>query len=141
MMQINRSDDILVWFKGPLLYKVSNGKMKFVFPWNVNQITIKSINSFPIYFWGLKGKREITIHEISHDVKVWNPDEKWKKSVKIGLSEITTENIIEQFQCRLPLELPQMNGLLKYNIDIKPFDLSSLTEIQIPDSICTIPKK
>ena len=61
IMQVNQTEDILVWFKGPLLYKVSNGKMKFVFPWNVNQITVKLINSFPIYFWGFKGKREITI--------------------------------------------------------------------------------
>ena len=141
MNLVNQTDEILVWFKGPILYKTVNGKRKFVFPWNVNKINLSNQTFFPVTFWGIRGSQKLNIEEVSYDVIKWNPDAEWTFINKYSnLDNLDEANIIDAIHQAIPESIEQLNVFNeKTNINFSLPEILDTTKEVIPQSIL-IPK-
>jgi len=137
MREINQSDEVLIWFKGPLLYKNSKSGGKFVFPWNVNKIKLTNQSFFPVSFWGIKGYQKLNIEDIAHDVIKWDADSQWstisKNSDLENFDETAITNAIHQ---AIPESIKTLNIFKeKTNIKFTIPDILDTTKEVIPQSI------
>lgn len=139
LTEINQTEEILVWCKGPICYRASDGELKFIFPWNVKKIVFKNIESFPVSFWGISGSQKLNVEDISNNVLRWNSGEEWSdiinhsalddfddNDVKSHLNELVISEII-------PLRNIINETVIRYNVP-KIIDLKK--EV-IPNSILT----
>jgi hypothetical protein len=134
---VNQTDEILVWFKGPLFYRSSIGEMRFVFPWNVSKIQLKNVSAFPILFWGFKGKQILNIDEVGNDAFKWESGKDWSCITSNSIiNHFNEEEIKNSFVERISTDFPPLNEMVK-NTSIS-YEVPNLTDVskeQIPQSI------
>ena len=137
MKHVNQTEEILVWFKGPILYKTAIGKTKFVFPWNVKKLNLSNQSFFPITFWGIRGSQKLNIEEISFDVIKWNPDSDWTFISKhSNLDNLNQTIIIDAIHQAIPESIEPLNIFKeKTNIKFTIPDILDTTKEVIPQSI------
>jgi hypothetical protein len=136
LKQVNQTDEVLVWFRGPLSYKIFGGKRKFIFPWNVTRINLLNHTLFPVTFWGIKGTQRLKIEDVILDVIKWNPDSQWFLiSKKSNFDNFDETAIINAIHREIPESIDTLN-MLKEKTQIKyiiPEILDTTKEI-IPQS-------
>jgi len=137
MKHINQTEEILVWFKGPILYKTAIGKRKLVFPWNVKKINLSNQTFFPVTFWGIRGSQKLKIEEVSYDVIKWNPDADWTFISKYSnLDNLNQTIIIDAIHQAIPESIEPLNIFKeKTNIKFTIPDILDTTKEVIPQSI------
>jgi len=134
LKHVNQTEEILVWFKGALLYRTSEGERKFVFPWNVNKIKLSTQLSFPITFWGIKGSQKLSIEEINFDVIKWDTDLQWSViSKRSKLENLDEANVINAINQAIPVSIEPLDILKeKTNINYTIPKILDTTKDVIP---------
>ena len=136
MMAVNQTDEIRVWFKGPLFYKASNGKIKFVFPWNVSRITFNGSSAFPVLFWGIKGNARLKFEDVSPDAIKWNADLEWTNVTRSELENFDEKVIETELKNNISTEVSQLQAIKENtNIKFKVPELIDTSKNIIPESI------
>ena len=142
LKQVNQTDEVLVWFRGPVSYKIFGGKRKFVFPWNVTRINLLNHTFFPVTFWGIKGTQRLKIEDVILDVIKWNPDSQWFLiSKKSNFDNFDETAIINAIHREIPVSIETLT-MLKEKTQIKyiiPEILDTTKEV-IPQSILSYKK-
>ena len=136
MIEINQTDDILVWFKGPLFYKVPNERIRFVFPWNVSKIKFNGSTAFPLLFWGFRGSVRLKFEEVHSNAVIWDADLDWTNVTASELESIDESAIVTELNNNISTEVNQLQEIQE-NTNIT-FTLPKLVDTSkniIPDSI------
>jgi len=136
MMAVNQTDEILVWFKGPLFYKASNGKIRFVFPWNVSRIKFNGTSAFPVLFWGIRGSARLNFEDVNSDAVKWDSDLEWTNVTKSELESYDEKVVENDLKNNIPIEVNQLQEIQENtNITFSVPEIVDTSKNIIPESI------
>jgi hypothetical protein len=136
MMAVNQTDEILVWFKGPLFYKASNEKIRFVFPWNVSRIKFNGTSAFPVLFWGIRGYARLKFEDVNSDAVKWDSDLEWTNVTKSELESYVEKVVENDLKNNIPIEVNQLQEIQENtNITFSVPEIVDTSKNIIPESI------
>jgi hypothetical protein len=139
LTEIKQTEGILVWCKGPICYRASSRKLKFLFPWNVKKIVFKNIESFPVSFWGIRGSQKLNVEDISNKVFRWNSGEQWSDIANHSALDDFDDNDIKSHLNELVSSeiIPLRNVINETGISYNVPAIINLKKEVIPNSILT----
>ena len=132
------SDEVIVGVKGALFYKLQNGGVKFIFPWNVYKLSFKSIEVLPIKFYGFKGVEIVCKENLLSNVFRWEPDHFWNRVTYSQLHDYKSEILSATFEKDIPKKIAAFDKIqdLRINYVSPKIPTKSLGTI-IPTKIIT----
>ena len=144
LIETSNGQEFKIAFKGCFYFKTASSRGRFVFPWNVNWTKQLSQSDFPVTFWSLKGKKNVSSATSVINASVFLKDDNFEK--------ITNESPIQLDDSSIQIEINQLADSVKVpsismdesfiekiieksKISIESPNLTHLTSFTIPENI------